>query len=58
MYDNFITPAIPFIPKAPFVLYSIFMTAFTALFLVGLVVAVRGSFRSGVEASDKERTTG
>ena len=36
MYDNFITPAIPFLPKVPFILYSIFMTAFTVLFLLGL----------------------
>ena len=47
MYDNFITPAIPFLPKVSFILYSIFMTAFTILFLLGLVVAVWGLFAAG-----------
>ncbi len=47
MYDNFITPAIPFLPKVPFILYSIFMTAFTVLFLLGLVVAIWGFFAAG-----------
>ena len=47
MYDNFITPAIPYLPKAPFILYSIFMTAFTILFLLGLVAAIWGSFATG-----------
>ena len=47
MYENFITPAIPFLPKVPFILYSIFMTAFTVLFLLGLVVAVWGLFAAG-----------
>lgn len=47
MYDNFITPALPFLPKVPFILYSIFMTAFTALFMLGLVIAVWGSFAAG-----------
>ena len=45
MYDNFITPAIPFLPKVPFILYSIFMTAFTVLFLLGLVAAIWGCLR-------------
>ena len=47
MYDNLITPAIPFLPKVPFILYSIFMTAFTVLFMLGLVVAVWGLFAAG-----------
>ena len=47
MYDNFITPAIPYLPKVPFILYSIFITAFTVLFLLGLVVAIWGLFAAG-----------
>ena len=47
MYDNFITPAIPFLPKVPFILYNIFMTAFTVLFLLGLVAAIWGLFATG-----------
>ena len=47
MYDNFITPSIPFLPKVPFILYNIFMTAFTVLFLLGLVAAIWGLFATG-----------
>ena len=47
MYDNVITSAIPFLPRVPFILYSIFMTAFAVLFLLGLVVAVWGLFAAG-----------
>ena len=37
LYDYLITPALPFLPKVPFTLYSIFVTAFAILFLIGLV---------------------
>ena len=47
MYDNLITPAIPFLPKVPFILYSIFMTAFTVLFMLGLLVAAWGLLAAG-----------
>ena len=47
MYDNLITPAIPFLPKVPFILYSIFMTAFAVLFLLGLVAAIWRVFATG-----------
>ena len=47
MYHNFITPAMPFLPKVTFILYSIFMTAFTVLFLLGLVAAIWGFFATG-----------
>lgn len=47
MYDHFITPAIPFLPKVPFMLYSIFMTAFAVLFLLGLLAAIRELFVTG-----------
>lgn len=47
MYDNFITPVIPFLPKVPFILYSIFMTAFTGLFILGLIIAIWGLFAAG-----------
>ena len=39
VYEHLITPAIPFLPKVPFILYSIFATAFAVLFLLGLVAA-------------------
>ena len=40
MYEHLITPAIPFLPKVPFILYSISVTGFAVLFLLGLVAAV------------------
>ena len=40
VYEHLITPAIPFLPKVPFTLYSIFATAFAVLFLLGLVAAI------------------
>ena len=47
MYNHLITPAIPFLPKVPFILYSIFATAFTVLFLLGLVVMAGQLFATG-----------
>ncbi len=47
VYEYLITPTIPFLPKAPFILYSIFMTTFTILFLLGLVAAIWRSFAAG-----------
>ena len=47
MYDHFITSAIPFLPKVPFILYSIFMTAFAVLFLLGLLAALWELFAAG-----------
>ena len=46
-YEHLITPAIPFLPKIPFILYSIFATAFAVLFLVGLVASVVQLFAKG-----------
>ena len=37
IYEYLIAPAIPILPKVPFILYSIFATAFAVLFLLGLV---------------------
>ena len=47
MYEHLITPAIPFLPRVPFILYSIFVTAFAVLFLLGLVAAVLQLFAKG-----------
>ena len=47
MYHNFITPAIPYLPKLPFILYSVFMTAFTFLFLIGIVAVIWGLLTTG-----------
>ena len=40
VYEHLITPAIPFLPKVPFTLYSTFAAAFAVLFLLGLVAAI------------------
>ena len=47
VYEHLIPPAIPFLPKIPFMLYSIFATAFAVLFLLGLVVAIWRLFENG-----------
>ena len=40
VYEYLITPAIPFLPRVPFTLYTIFATSFAVLFLLGFVVAM------------------
>ena len=40
VYEHLITPALPFLPKVPFILYRIFVTAFVVFFLLGLVGAI------------------
>ena len=47
VYEYLITPAIPFLPKVPFTLYTIFATAFAVLFLLGFVVAIGQLFANG-----------
>ncbi len=47
VYEHLITPAIPFLPKVPFILYSIFTTVFAVLFLLGLIAATGQLFATG-----------
>ena len=47
VYEHLITPAIPFLPRVPFILYSIFATAFAVLFLLGLIAATGQAFTKG-----------
>ena len=47
VYEHLVTPAIPFLPKVPFILYSIFATAFAVLFLLGFVVTIGQLFTNG-----------
>ena len=47
LYYHMVLPAIPFLPMVGFVLYSVFMTVFAILFLLGLVVTVWGSLAGG-----------
>ena len=47
VYEHLIPPAIPFLPKVPFMLYSIFATAFAILFLLGFVLAIWRLFENG-----------
>ena len=47
VYEHLITPAIPFLPRVPFTLYTIFATAFAVLFLLGFVIAIGQLFANG-----------
>lgn len=47
VYEHLITPALPILPEVPFMLYSIFVTVFAVLFLLGLIVAMWQSFAIG-----------
>ena len=45
--EHLITPAMPFLPKVPIILYGFFATALVVLFLLGLVAAVGQLFAKG-----------
>ena len=47
VYEHLVTPALPFLPRVPFVLYSVFATAFAVLFLLGLIAATGQAFTKG-----------
>ena len=47
VYEHLITPALPFLPRVTFILYSTFATAFAVLFLLGLIAATGQAFTKG-----------